>query len=81
LPSTLKDEVKTIADKTPPLVPTTSKDGTPNEKTDSPTETNTTNNGGSTGTGGVGDVMDAINKTIQETIEKETQNNPSPTGG
>jgi hypothetical protein len=71
LPSTLKDEVKTIADKTPPVVPA--------DKTDSPTETNTTNNGGSTGTGGVNSVMDAINKTIQETIERENQKNPSPT--
>ncbi len=81
LPSTLKDEVKTIADKTPPLVPATSKDGTPTEQTDSPTETTNTNNGGSAGNGGISDVMDAIEKTIQETIEKENQNNPSATGG
>ena len=88
LPSTLKDEVKTIADKTPPLVPTTPKDGTTpdktttTEKTDTPTETTTTSPttpGGSTG--GVSDVMDAINKTIQETVEKENQKNPSPAGG
>jgi len=71
LPSTLKDDVKTIADKTPPVVPA--------DKTDSPTETNTTNNSGSTGSGGVSDVMDAISDTIQETIERENQKNPSPT--
>lgn len=81
LPTTLKDEVKTIADKTPPLVPATSKDGTPTEQTDSPTETTNTNNGGSAGTGGISDVMDAIENTIQETIERENQNNPSTTGG
>jgi hypothetical protein len=82
LPTTLKDEVRTIADKTLPVVPTNSKDGTTTEKTDAPTETTTTtptNNGGSTGTGGVNSVMDAINKTIQETIEKDNQKNPSPT--
>ena len=79
LPVTLKDEVRTIADKTLPVVPTTSKDGTPNEKTDSPTETNTTNNGGSSGTGGVNSVIDAISNTIQQTLEKENQKNPSPT--
>ena len=82
LPTTLKDEVRTIADKTLPVVPTNSKDGkdeTTTEKTDSPTETTNTNNGGSSGTGGVKDVMDAINKTIQETIEKDNQKNPSPT--
>lgn len=82
LPVTLKDEVKTIAENTLPVVPTTSKDGTPAEKTGAPTETTTTtptNNGGSTGTGGVNSVMDAINKTIQETIEKDNQKNPSPT--
>ena len=82
LPVTLKDDVKTIAENTLPVVPTTSKDGTPAEKTGAPTETTTTtptNNGGSTGTGGVNSVMDAINKTIQETIEKDNQKNPSPT--
>ena len=30
-------------------------------------------------TGGIKDVTDAINKTIQDTIEKENQTNPSPT--
>ena len=79
LPSSIKDEVRTIAEKTLPVVPTTSKDGTPAEKTDTPTETNTTNNGGSAGTGGVNSVIDAISNTIQETIEKENQKNPSPT--
>lgn len=79
LPSTLKDEVKTIADNTPPLVPTTSKDGTPTEKTDSPTETtNPTTNTGGTNTGNVNSVIDAISNTIQQTIERENQKNPSP---
>ena len=86
LPTELKELVNNIADKTPPLVPTTPKDGTTpdktttTEKTDTPTETTTTSPttpGGSTG--GVSAVMDAINKTIQETIEKENQKNPSPT--
>ena len=87
LPTELKEQVNNIADKTPPSVPTTPKDGTTpdktttTEKTDTPTETTTTTSpttpGGSTG--GVSDVMDAINKTIQETIEKENQKNPSPT--
>ena len=82
LPTELKEQVNNIADKTPPLVPTTPKDGTTpdktttTEKTDTPTET-TTSPGGSTG--GVSAVMDAINKTIQETVEKENQKNPSPT--
>ena len=86
LPTTIKDEVKTIADKTPPTVPTTPKDetapkdGTTTEKTDSPTETtNPTTNTGGTNTGNVNSVIDAINKTIQETIEKDNQKNPSPT--
>jgi len=85
LPTELKELVNNIADKTPPLVPTTPKDGTTpdktttTEKTDTPTETTTspTSPGGSTG--GVSAVMDAINKTIQETVEKENQKNPSPT--
>ena len=86
LPTELKEQVNNIADKTPPSVPTTPKDGTTpdktttTEKTDTPTETTTTSPttpGGSTG--GVSDVMDAINKTIQETIEKENKKNPSPT--
>ncbi|NDD70546.1 hypothetical protein EBZ97_00675, partial [bacterium] len=82
LPTELKEIVNNIADKTPPSVPTTPKDGTTpdktttTEKTDTPTET-TTSPGGSTG--GVSAVMDAINKTIQETVEKENQKNPSPT--
>ncbi|NBY42859.1 MAG: hypothetical protein EBQ49_06185 [Verrucomicrobia bacterium] len=82
LPTELKEQVNNIADKTPPSVPTTPKDGTTpdktttTEKTDTPTET-TTSPGGSTG--GVSAVMDAINKTIQETVEKENQKNPSPT--
>ena len=86
LHTTIKDEVKTIADKTPPTVPTTPKDetapkdGTTTEKTDSPTETtNPTTNTGGTNTGNVNSVIDAINKTIQETIEKDNQKNPSPT--
>ena len=86
LPTELKEQVNNIADKTPPSVPTTPKDGTTpdktttTEKTDTPTETTTTSPttpGGSTG--GVSAVMDAINKTIQETIEKDNQKNPSPT--
>ena len=86
LPTELKEQVNNIADKTPPSVPTTPKDGTTpdktttTEKTDTPTETTTTSPttpGGSTG--GVSAVMDAINKTIQETVEKENQKNPSPT--
>jgi hypothetical protein len=85
LPTELKELVNNIADKTPPSVPTTPKDGTTpdktttTEKTDTPTETTTslTTPGGSTG--GVSAVMDAINKTIQETVEKENQKNPSPT--
>jgi len=32
-------------------------------------------------TGGVKDVMDNLNKKIQETIERDNQKNPSPTGG
>lgn len=84
LPTAIKDEVKTIADNTPPVVPPAPKDGTSSdktstEKTDSPTETTNTNNGGSAGTGGVNNVIDAISNTIQETIEKENQKNPSPT--
>jgi hypothetical protein len=86
LPTELKEQVNNIADKTPPSVPTTPKDGTtPDkttpEKTDAPTETPTTPPGGSNNTGGVNDVMDTINKTIQETIEKDKQKNPSPAGG
>ncbi len=86
LPTAIKDEVKTIADKTPPVVPPAPKDGTTTdkpttEKTDSPTETtNPTTNTGGTNTGNVNSVIDAINNTIQETIEKENQKNPSPTG-
>jgi len=86
LPTELKELVNNIADKTPPLVPTTPKDGTTpdktttTEKTDTPTETtNTSTNTGGTNTGSVNSVMDAINKTIQETIEKDNQKNPSPT--
>jgi len=81
LPTELKEQVNNIADKTPPSVPTTPKDGTTPEKTDAPTETTPppTNTGGSNNTGGVNDVIDSINKTIQETIEKDNQKNPSPT--
>jgi hypothetical protein len=80
LPTELKEQVSNIADKTPPLVPTTSKDGTTTEKTDAPTETtNPSTNTGGTNTGNVNSVIDAINKTIQETIEKDNQKNPSPT--
>jgi len=75
LPSTIKDEVRTIAEKTLPVVPTTSKDGTPAEKPDAPTEATNT----STNTGNVNSVIDAISNTIQETIERENQKNPSPT--
>jgi hypothetical protein len=70
LPTELKEQVNNIADKTPPAVPPTSPDGTPAEKPTTPP-------GGPTSP--VNDVMDAINKTIQETIEKENQKNPSPT--
>ena len=77
LPTELKEQVNNIADKTPPAVPPTSPDGTPAEKPDAPTEKPTTPPGGPTSP--VNDVMDAINKTIQETIEKENQKNPSPT--
>ena len=81
LPTTLKEQVNNIADKTPPAVPTTSKDGTTPDKTDAPTETtNTSTNTGGTNTSNVNSVIDAINKTIQQTIEKENQKNPSPTG-
>ena len=91
LPDKLKDEVKEIADKTPPSTPTSpkngdNKNGTASEPTtpDATTETNNppTNAGGTTTTGGAGSVnsvMDAINNTIQQTIEKENQKNPSPT--
>ena len=66
LPTELKEQVSNIADKTPPAVPPTSPDGTPTEKPDAPTEKPTTPPGGSTG--GVNDVMDAINKTITKNI-------------
>lgn len=91
LPTQLKDEVKEIADKTPPSTPTTpkngdNKNGTASEPTtpDATTETNNppTNAGGATTTGGassVNSVMDAINNTIQQTVERENQKNPSPT--
>jgi FecR protein len=84
LPTELKEQVNNIADKIPPSVPTTPKDGTTPEKTDAPTETptettNTSTNTGGTNTSNVNSVIDAINKTIQQTIEKENQKNPSPT--
>jgi len=83
LPPKFKDEVKDIADNTPPLKPTTPKDGGSNDTTP-PDENNNppTSGGGSTstgGTGGIKDIMDSINNTIQQTIEKENQKNPSPT--
>lgn len=105
LPPKLKDEVKDIADKTPPLKPTAPKDSDkdkpgsskpdenkpdgnkPDENKPESTDDTTkppTNGGGSTsggGTGGINNVIDAINNSIQETIEKEEQKNPSPTGG
>ena len=49
-------------------------------KTDT-TTTNTNTGGGTTNTGGINNVLDNVIKTIQETVEKQNQNNPSPTGG
>ena len=43
------------------------------------TTTTTTTGGGTSNTGGIKDITDAVTKTIQETIEKQNQTNPSPT--
>jgi hypothetical protein len=67
VPSKLTDDIQKIADNTQPVKP-----GENNEPEPSPSPNNN---------GGVKDFTDQINKTIQDTIEKETQKNPSPSGG
>ncbi len=76
----IKDEVKDIADKTPPLKEKPnngSGNNTPSSEPENNQPTSPTNNNPTSG--GVSDIINKINDKIQETIEKEIQKNPSPT--
>lgn len=70
VPAKLTDDIQKIADNTPPVKP-----GEDNDTPPPPSN----NNG--PGTGPTDKVKDDIDKVIQDVVEKETQKNPSPTGG
>ncbi len=71
VPAKLTDDIQQIANNTPPIKP--------GEDNDTPPPPPSNNTGPATGP--TNNPTDNINNMIQNIIEKETQKNPSPTGG
>jgi hypothetical protein len=71
VPAKLTDDLQQIANNTPPIKP--------DEDNSAPPTPTSNNNTGPT-TGPTNNVIDDINKVIQDVVEKETQKNPSTTG-